>query len=113
MGISIRRSLGSLAGSDGVDPRMLRSLLLELLSDVDTRVCWQLAEQATDASPHAMQPLLDQAVRDADRVRDDVRSHVSSWTKGDLKKASRPLGPAPVHRHSRADRQRIDCNVLA
>src|SRR5574342_1222506 len=31
--------------------------LLGLLSDVDTRSCWQLAEQAGHASPHPMQRL--------------------------------------------------------
>jgi SRSO17 transposase len=46
------------------------------LSDVDTRSCWQLAEQAGDASPHAMQRLLGEAVWDADAVRDDVRGYV-------------------------------------
>jgi len=50
--------------------------LLGLLSDVDTRSCWQLAEQAGDASPHAMQRLLGEAVWDADKVRDDLRGYV-------------------------------------
>jgi SRSO17 transposase len=43
---------------------------------VDTRSCWQLAEQAGHASPHRMQRLLAEAVWDADAVRDDVRSFV-------------------------------------
>src|SRR5690348_8832245 len=39
-----------------VEPRrQARSFLLGSLSDVDTRSCWQLAEQAGDASPHTMQ----------------------------------------------------------
>ncbi|WP_405100783.1 transposase [Micromonospora sp. NBC_01412] len=59
-----------------VEPRrQARSFLLGLLSDVDTRSCWQLAEQAGDA-PHAMQRLLGEAVWDADAVRDDVRDYV-------------------------------------
>ncbi len=50
--------------------------MLGLLSDVDTRSCWQLAEQAGDATPHGMQRLLGEAVWDADAVRDDVRRYV-------------------------------------
>jgi hypothetical protein len=39
-----------------VEPhRRARAFLLGLLSDVDSRSCWQLAEQAGDTSPHAMQ----------------------------------------------------------
>ena len=50
--------------------------MLGLLSDVDTRSCWQLAEHAGDGSPHSMQRLLGEAVWDADKVRDDVRGYV-------------------------------------
>lgn len=57
--------------------RQARSFLLGLLSDVDTRSCWQLAEQAGDASPHGMQRLLADAVWDADAVRDDLRRYVA------------------------------------
>ena len=68
----------AIAGRFGrVEPRrQARSLLLGLLSDVDTRSCWQLAEQAGDASPHGMQRLLGEAVWDANRVRDDLRGYV-------------------------------------
>ena len=60
-----------------VEPRrQARAFLFGLLSDVDTRSCWQLAEQAGDVSPHAMQRLLGEAVWDADAVRDDVRGYV-------------------------------------
>jgi len=67
-----------IAGRFGrVEPRrQARSFLLGLLSDVDTRSCWQLAEQAGDATPHGMQRLLGEAVWDADGVRDDVRGYV-------------------------------------
>jgi SRSO17 transposase len=59
-----------------VEPRRrARAFLLGLLSDVDTRSCWQLAEQAGDLSPHAMQRLLGEAVWDTDAVRDDVRGY--------------------------------------
>jgi SRSO17 transposase len=60
-----------------VEPRRrARAFLLGLLSDVDTRSCWQLAEQAGDRTPHRMQRLLGEAVWDADKVRDDVRQYV-------------------------------------
>jgi SRSO17 transposase len=60
-----------------VEPRRrARAFLLGLLSDVDTRSCWQLAEQAGDRSPHGMQRLLGEAMWDADKVRDDVRGYV-------------------------------------
>jgi hypothetical protein len=67
-----------IAGRFGrVEPRRrARAYLLGLLSNVDTRTCWQLAEQAGDASPHRMQRLLGEAVWDADKVRDDVRGYV-------------------------------------
>jgi SRSO17 transposase len=60
-----------------VEPRRAaRDWLLGLLSDVDTRSCWQLAERAGHASPHRMQRLLSEAVWDADVVRDDLRAYV-------------------------------------
>jgi SRSO17 transposase len=60
-----------------VEPRWrARLFLLGLMSDVDTCSCWQLAEQAGDRTPHRMQRLLGEAVWDADKVRDDVRSYV-------------------------------------
>jgi hypothetical protein len=53
-----------------VETRMAaRDWLLGVLSDVDTRSCWQLAERAGHASPHRMQRLLAGAVWDADAVR--------------------------------------------
>jgi SRSO17 transposase len=66
-----------IAGRFGrVEPRRrARSFLLGLLSDVDTRSCWQLAEQAGDRTPHRMQRLLGEAVWDADKVCDDVRQY--------------------------------------
>lgn len=60
-----------------VEPRRrARAFLLGLLSDVDTRSCWQLAERAGDGTPHGMQRLLGEAVWDADAVRDDLRRYV-------------------------------------
>jgi len=94
-----------IAGRFGrVEPRRrARAYLLGLLSDVDTRTCWQLAEQAGDATPHRMQRLLGEAVWDADKVRDDVRGYVVDELgdpgavlilddTGDLKKGSASVG---------------------
>jgi len=83
--------------------RQARSFLLGLLSDVETRSCWQLAEQAGDASPHAMQRLLADAVWDADAVRDDLRGYVADELgepdgvlilddTGDLKRGAHTVG---------------------
>jgi SRSO17 transposase len=95
----------AIAGRFGrVEPRrQARSFLLGLLSDVDTRSCWQLAEQAGEGSPHAMQRLLGEAVWDADAVRDDVRGYVVDRLgdpggvlilddAGDLKKGVHTIG---------------------
>jgi SRSO17 transposase len=69
---------GYIAGRFGrVEPRrQARAFLLGLLSDVDTRSCWQLAERAGDRTPHRMQRLLGEAVWDADKVRADVSRYV-------------------------------------
>jgi SRSO17 transposase len=95
----------TIAGRFGrVEPRrQARAFLLGLVSDVDTRSCWQLAEQAGDASPHAMQRLLGEAVWNADSVRDDVRGYVADALgdpdgvlilddTGDLKKGDLTVG---------------------
>src|SRR6266487_4430570 len=94
-----------IAGRFGrVEPRrQVRAFLLGLLSDVDTRTCWQLAEQAGDRTPHRMQRLLGEAVWDADKVRDDVRDYVVDKLgdpgavlilddTGDLKKGTASVG---------------------
>jgi SRSO17 transposase len=94
-----------IAGRFGrVEPRrQARGFLLGLLSDVDSRSCWQLAERAGDASPHAMQRLLGEAVWDADAVRDDVRGYAIDALgdpdgvlilddTGDLKKGVHTIG---------------------
>jgi SRSO17 transposase len=77
--------------------------LLGLLSDVDIRSCWQLAERAGDRSPHGMQRLLADAVWDADAVRDDLRGYVADELgepdgvlilddTGDLKRGAHTVG---------------------
>jgi SRSO17 transposase len=47
-----------------------------LLSPVERKNGWQLAEQAGEATPDGMQHLLARADWDADRVRDDLRTYV-------------------------------------
>jgi SRSO17 transposase len=47
-----------------------------LLSCVERKNGWQLAEQAREATPYGMQRLLSTAVWDAELVRDDLRSYV-------------------------------------
>jgi len=47
-----------------------------ILSTVERKNGWQLAEQAREATPYGMQRLLSQAVWDADGVRDELRAFV-------------------------------------
>jgi SRSO17 transposase len=51
-----------------------RDFLLGLLSDVERKTCWQLAEQAGHARPSRLQRLLREAVCDVDGLRDDLRA---------------------------------------
>ena len=53
--------------------RMLR-FLQGILSQVERKNGWQLAEQARETTPYGMQRLLSQAVWDGDGVRDEVRA---------------------------------------
>jgi SRSO17 transposase len=71
-------AFGRIAGCFGRrEPRLAaRDYLLAVLSDVDSRNCWQLAEQAGHAAPYRMQHLLGRAVWDADAVRDVLRDYV-------------------------------------
>ncbi len=55
--------------------RVLR-YLQGLLSSVERKNGWQLAEQAREATPYGMQRLLSSAVWNADLVRDDLRTYV-------------------------------------
>lgn len=55
--------------------RVLR-YLQALLSSVERKNGWQLAEQAREGTPYGIQRLLSSAVWDADLVRDDLRSYV-------------------------------------
>lgn len=56
--------------------RTARAFLAGLLSMVERKTCWQLAEQAGHRSPRRMQRLLGEAAWDAEEVRDDVRAFV-------------------------------------
>ena len=59
-----------------VEPRAAaRAYLLGLLSGVERRNCWQLAERVGHARPGPMQRLLRYARWDADAVRDDLRAY--------------------------------------
>ena len=86
-----------------VEPRATaRAFVLGLLSGVERKNCWQLAEQAGHKRPGAMQRLLRSARWDADEVRDEVRSYVLEHLGGDgvlivdetgfLKKGDRSAG---------------------
>jgi SRSO17 transposase len=62
-----------------VEPRRTaRAFVLGLLSPVERKNCWWLAERAGHADPQAMQRLLRTAVWDADEVRDDLRTFVAA-----------------------------------
>jgi SRSO17 transposase len=60
-----------------VEPRRrARAYLLGLLSPVSGKNSWTLAEVAGEDTPDGMQRLLNEAVWDADAVRDDLRDYV-------------------------------------
>jgi len=62
-----------------VEPRRsAREFVLGLLSPVERKNCWWLAEQAGHGDPQAMQRLLRTAAWDADAVRDDLRVFVAA-----------------------------------
>ncbi len=54
----------------------VRAYLEGLLSPVERKNGWQLAERAGEATPYGMQRLLAEAKWDADAVRDDLRTYV-------------------------------------
>lgn len=59
------------------EPRQrVMTYLKGLLSPVERKNSWQLAEQAGDSSPFGVQHLLGRARWDADAVRDDLRAYV-------------------------------------
>jgi SRSO17 transposase len=56
--------------------RHLRAYLTGLLSPLERKNGWQLAEHAGDTSPYGLQHLLDRAKWDADAVCDDLQAYV-------------------------------------
>jgi len=96
---------------DRISPRFTRyeprrragSLLLGLMSGLDRKNCWTIAEARGDLTPDGLQHLLARAVWDADAVRDDLRSYVLDHfsdpgavlvvdESGDVKKGDRSVG---------------------
>ncbi len=69
---------------DRIVPRFTRyepvrhaaDLMLGMVSGLDRKNCWTIAEQRGDPTPDGLQHLLARAKWDADAVRDDVRSYV-------------------------------------
>src|SRR6266496_3346270 len=53
-----------------------RIYLQGLLSPIERKNGWQLAEEAGESTPYAMQYLLDRAVWDAEQLRDMLREYV-------------------------------------
>ncbi|MFG3423295.1 IS701 family transposase [Micromonospora sp. NPDC048063] len=97
--------MGCFAGRFGrVEPRRAAGeFVTALLSDLEVKTCWQLAEQAGHVRPDAMQRLLYRAVWDADAVRDDLRQLIVDRfggpdavlvvdETGDLKKGTHTVG---------------------
>jgi SRSO17 transposase len=70
--------------AERVGPRFLRSeprqqalaYLQGLLSSVERKNSWQLAEQAGEPGPHKFQHLLGRAAWEADEVRDDLQTYM-------------------------------------
>jgi SRSO17 transposase len=96
---------------DRIAPRFSRyeplrhagGLMLGLLSGLERKNCWTIAEQRGDLTPDALQHLLARAKWDADAVRDDLRGYVIDAfgepdavlvvdETGDLKKGTRSVG---------------------
>ena len=69
---------------DRIAPRFSRyeplrhaaGLMLGMLSSLDRKNCWTIAEHRGDLSPDGLQHLLARARWDADAVRDDLRDYV-------------------------------------
>ena len=69
---------------DRIAPRFARyeplrhaaELMLGMVSGLDRKNCWTIAEHRGDATPDGLQHLLSRAKWDADGVRDDLRDYV-------------------------------------
>ncbi len=78
-------------------------LMLGMLSTLEKKNCWTIAEYLGEVSPDSLQHLLARAAWDADAVRDDLRGYVVDafgdkdavliWDEtGDLKKGNHSVG---------------------
>jgi SRSO17 transposase len=56
----------------------VKAYLKGLLSPIERKNGWQLAEEAGESTPYAMQYLLDRAVWESDQVRDELQAYVRS-----------------------------------
>ncbi len=81
----------------------VKAYLQALLSPVERKNSWQLAERSGEATPDGMQRLLSTAVWDADAVRDELRRYVLDYLgdeqavlvideTGFLKQGNKPAG---------------------
>lgn len=96
---------------DRIAPRFSRyeplrhasGLMLGLLSGLDRKNCWTIAERRGNSSPDGLQHMLSRAKWDAEKVRDDVRDYVVEAfgdpagvlivdETGDLKKGTSTVG---------------------
>jgi hypothetical protein len=96
---------------DRIAPRFARyeplrhaaGLMQGMLSGLDRKNCWTIAEHRGQTTPHGMQHLLARAKWNADAVRDDLRSYVVDHLgdpgailvvdeTGDLKKGGHSVG---------------------
>jgi len=95
--------------------RHAAALMLGLVSSLDRKNCWTIAEHRGQSTPDGLQHLLARAVWDADAVRDDLRGYVVDHfgdagavlvvdETGDLKKGIHSVGvqrqyPGPAGRN--------------
>ena len=96
---------------DRIRPRFARyeparhagALMQGLLSGLDRKNCWTIAEHRGDSNPEGLQHLLSRAKWEADEVRDDLRGYVVETfgdpdgilvvdETGDLKKGEATVG---------------------
>ncbi len=101
--------------------RHAAALMLGLLSDLDQKNCWSIAERRGAKTPDALQHLLSRSVWDADLIRDDLRGYVVEHLghpdavlvvdeTGDLKKGVHSVG---VQRQYTGTAGRIDNSQVA
>lgn len=100
-----------------------RAYLLGLLSPLKRKNGWQVAEQAGDRTPYALQHLLDRAKWDADAVRDDLQAYVRAHLADPeailvldetsfLKKGRHSVGVGPQYSGSTGHRENCQVGVF-